>query len=316
MPKRLIFRVILVIICSMSLMETQAQQRAIFSQYIFDGLILNPAYAGSHVQMSTTITHRDQWINFEGAPKTQTLSTHVGLAQNKVGLGLLVGNDQVGIHKEFSFFGSYAYKIKFPTGTLSMGLQAGFNHRTSDFNQLTLSDNGDPYFIGRVTKFSPNFGTGVYYYNEKFFAGFSIPYLLNNKILDNTADIIEEIKETRNYYLTGGLLLPMNRTQTIMFKPSVLIRAQEGAPLSFDLTANVIFYDIIGIGSTYRNIEGIITYINLRVLENLYFGYGYDWTQSDINNFSNGSHEFTLNYRIRLEGIHKPAECPSYFQLK
>ena len=294
-----------------------AQQRVLLSQYIFDGLILNPAYAGSHVQLSTTLTYRDQWINFEGAPKTQMLSTHVGLLDNKMGLGLVVANDQIGVHDEFSIYGSYAYKIKFPTGgILSMGLQAGLNNRTSNFNLLNLNAINDPSFAGRVNRLNPNFGTGLYYYEKDFFVGFSVPFILSNRILQDAENAIMEITENRNYYLWGGVMLYLNRDESLKLKPSTLIRAQDGAPLNFDFTLDFILYDVISIGSSYRNVEGIITYINLKILENLHLGYGYDWTQSDLNQFSNGTHEFMLNYRVRLRGVHKPVECPSYYSIK
>ena len=294
-----------------------AQQRAILSQYIFDGLILNPAYAGSHVQLSTTLTYRDQWINFEGAPSTQMLSTHVGLLDNKMGLGMVVANDKIGVHEEFSFYGSYAYKIKFPTGgILSMGLQAGLSNRTSNFNQLNLNAINDPTFAGRVNKLSPNFGTGLYYYEKDFFVGFSVPFILSNRILQDVENEIMRITENRNYYLWGGVMLYLNREETLKLKPSALLRAQDGAPLNFDFTLDFILYDVISIGSSYRNIEGIITYINLKILDNLHLGYGYDWTQSDLRQFSNGTHEFMLNYRVRLRGVHKPVECPSYYSIK
>ncbi len=293
------------------------QQRVLLSQYIFDGLVLNPAYAGSHVQLSTTLTYRDQWINFDGAPKTQMLSTHVGLLDNKMGLGLLVANDQIGVHEEFSMYGSYAYKIKFPTGgILSMGLQAGFSNRTSNFNTLNLSSPNDPVFAGRITKLSPNFGTGLYYYEKDFFVGFSVPFILSNRILQDFENSISEITENRNYYLWGGMMLYLNRDESLKLKPSALIRAQDGAPVNFDFTLDFILYDVISIGSSYRNIEGVITYINLKIVDNLHLGYGYDWTQSDLNQFSNGTHEFMLNYRVRLRGVHKPVECPSYYSIK
>lgn len=293
------------------------QQRALLSQYIFDGLVLNPAYAGSHVQLSTTLTYRDQWVNLEGAPKNQTLSSHVGLLDNKIGLGLILSNDEVGVHKEQSFYGSYAYKIKFPDGgILSMGLQGGLSLKTSDFSLLNLNNINDPYFAGKVTKINPNFGTGLYYYNDKYFVSFSVPYILTNKFFQNNDGTIAAIKENRNYYLWGGALLQLDWDGSFKLKPSALIRAQEGSPLSFDFTLDFIMYDVISVGTSYRNIEGIVTYINLKVLENLHLGYGYDWTQSEINKFSNGTHEFMLNYRIRLRGVHKPVECPSYYSIR
>lgn len=307
------------IFCSIaffSIKNTWAQQRPVSSQYIFDELLLNPAYAGSHVQLSATMTHRNQWVNLAGAPVTNTFSTHVGVMDNKVGLGLYIIDDKVGIHQELSIYGSYAYKIRFHSGVLSMGLQAGFNSRDSEFEKLNLKTLNDPYFIGNTSMLKPNFGTGLYFSRHNLYVGFSVPFILNNELFEETDGLIQKVRETRNYYLTSGFIIPLNRNETVRLRPSFLIRAQEGSPLNFDITANVIFHDVISVGNSYRNIEGIVSFINVKLLDNLYLGYGYDWTQSDLNKFSNGTHEFILNYRIRINGVHQPVECPSYFSIR
>ncbi|WP_040495861.1 PorP/SprF family type IX secretion system membrane protein, partial [Fulvivirga imtechensis] len=211
-----IFRTALVVVLLVaSVGWTQAQQNPVYSQYIFNGLVINPAYAGSHVQFSATAMYRNQWVNFEGAPKTFSFSAHTSLLKNKVGVGLLATNDEIGSYKNQSVFGSYAFIIKSPVGTLAMGLQAGFNLTSADFSGLNLDDFNDPSFAGFDNKIKPNFGAGVYFHNDYLFAGFSVPFLLNNNISTDAEVLLNEIREARYYYLHGGLILPLDRSKTV-----------------------------------------------------------------------------------------------------
>ena len=205
-----------------------SQQYPVYSQYIFNGLILNPAYAGAHVQFSATAMYRNQWVNFEGAPKTLTFTGHTTLNKGRTGVGLMVSNDQIGSYNNNNVFGSYAYIINAPFGTLALGLQAGFNFVRADFSDLNLQNPDDPSFVGEVNDFKPNFGTGAYFHNDLFFVGFSIPFLLNNQISNEFESVINEIREARYYYLHSGVMIPLDRMKTVQFNPSILIRAQEG----------------------------------------------------------------------------------------
>lgn len=310
-----IVRTVLVVVLLMACVGwSQAQQNPVYSQYIFNGLVINPAFAGSHVQFSATAMYRNQWVNFEGAPKTTSLSAHTSLMKSKIGVGFLLTNDEIGSYKNQSLYGSYAFIIKSPVGSLALGLQAGFNIVSADFSNVNLNDLNDPSFTGFENKFKPNFGAGVYFHNDYLFAGFSVPHLLNSNISTNTEMLLNEIKDARYYYLHGGMILPMDRAKTVQFNPTLLIRAQEGQPLSMDINAGFIFYDVFSVGASYRNIDAIISYIDLKINDHFHFGYSYDWTTSDIRQFSQGTHEFMLNYRFRIRKIHGVVECPSYFQ--
>lgn len=291
-----------------------SQQYPVYSQYIFNGLILNPAYAGSHVQFSATAMYRNQWLNFEGAPKTLTFTGHTTLNKGRTGVGLLVSNDQIGSYSNNNIFGSYAYIINAPFGTLALGLQAGFNHVRADFSELNLQNPDDPSFMGQVNDLKPNFGTGAYFHNDLFFVGFSIPFLLNNKISNEFESVINEIREARYYYIHSGIMIPLDRMKTVQFNPSVLIRAQEGSPISADINASFIFYEVFSAGASHRSGDAIITFLDIKLSEGFHFGYSYDWTTSDIGRFSNGTHEFALNYRFRIRGVHRNVECPSVFK--
>lgn len=292
-----------------------AQQRPIHSLYMFDPLLINPAYAGTQVQLSGTAIYRNQWVNFPGAPKTFTASAHSGFKKARVGIGFLAANDQIGIHSENSAYFIYSYKIplsKFNNNksTLSFGIQGGFNNLKSDFTKLNPHDLNDPYHSLVERNLSWNFGGGIYYRTAKFYAGFSVPYILNNKVVD-VADLESIAKQSRYYYLTGGYVFQPSKN--LKFIPSTLIRIQETAPLSFDLNLVTVLYDVVGLGASYRLDDSIVGMFELQINENFHVGYAYDFTTSDLRQYSNGTHEIMINYRIKIQRWHKGIECPSYW---
>jgi len=310
MRKR-IFYVLALMLFSLTY-KVKAQHNIVYSQYIFNGLLINPAYAGSHVQLSATLSYRNQWINFEGAPRTSAFGIHSSFNKEKVGLGLLVTTDKIGSYTNSSAFASYAYRIKMLRGgVLSMGLQGGFHNFKADFSQLKLKADQDPIFNGYFNEFRPNFGGGIFYYNDKFFAGFSVPVIL--KHADFFKDGFSQLTLPRFYYLNVGTILPLDRMEKVKVSPSILLRLQDGTPLSADLNLSVIFYDLISLGTSYRTGDAVVALVNFKLSEKFHFAYSYDYTLSDIGQYSRGSHEFTINYRTRLRRIHKDVECPYYF---
>ncbi|MBL7856429.1 MAG: type IX secretion system membrane protein PorP/SprF [Cyclobacteriaceae bacterium] len=293
------------------------QQYPVFTQYYFNELVINPAYAGNHVQLSATAMYRNQWVNFPGAPKTLNFSAHTALMKNKIGVGLMINHDEIGSYKNEHIYGSYAYKIHFQNSTLSMGLQAGFNLLGADFSNLDLDTPGDAAFSKLANVIKPNFGAGLFYSKKNFFAGFSVPFILENKIAGSIESIIaNEIREARYYMIRSGTVLPLGRSGNVKINPSILIRFQEGQPMSFDINNAFIFYDVFSFGTSYRLGDSFITFIDLKLSDKIHFGYSYDWTTSDINAFSNGSHEFMLNFRTIIRGVHKNPECPQYYNYR
>ena len=286
------------------------QQQPSTDLYMFEGLSINPAYAGTQVQISATLIHRDQWVNFPGAPVTQFFSSHSSFMRNKIGVGLMATRDKIGIHEDFSMYGSFAYKIISKTGNLSMGLQAGFNNISSDFNLLNIKDQTDVLLQGKVTTLNPNFGAGLYYYNAQYYMGFSVPYILNSDIVA-VEGVLSEARRYRYYYLYGGTTIEINKN--FKFKPSALVRFQEEAPLSFDLNGSFVMYQTLAIGVSYRWDDSIISLVELKLHENLHLGYAYEITLSEISRYSNGTHELMLNWRYKIPLIHKGLDCPAYF---
>jgi type IX secretion system PorP/SprF family membrane protein len=289
-----------------------AQQYPVFSQYYFNELVINPAYAGSHVQLSLNATYRNQWVNFPGAPRTFSFSGHTSLHKGKIGLGLLANQDGIGSYNNQNVYAYYAYKIRFNRGTLSMGLQAGFNFLGVDFSKLDLVNQNDGSFSS-ANEFKPNFGAGLYYNQKNFFVGFSVPFLLNNTVSPSGKGTLQQITEARYYFLRGGTVLPLTGSKTVKINPSILVRAQEGQPLSFDLNAGFIFYDQLSTGISWRSVDAIITFVDFKISDNFHFAYSYDWTSSDISRFSNGSHEFMINYRAKITKAQKGLACPDYY---
>lgn len=289
--------------------EVFAQQRPVYSQYMFNGLALNPAYAGNQKQLSVSAVYRDQWVNLDGSPTTKTLSAHTGFRKKKVGVGLMVTSEEIGVHNDISIYASYAYKLVLPKGSLAMGLQVGFNNLQSDFNKLNLKDLNDPFLAGSFKEFNPNFGAGLFYSTSRGYVGVSIPYIVNNKVVSvRTIDDLQSLaREARYYFITAGQVFDLNHRLKV--KPSTLLRIQEGAPFGVDLNANLIIDDILNLGASYRSGDSMIFLFELKLNENFRFGYAYDYVISDLTRYTNGSHEIMLNYSINLS----PTPCHAYF---
>ena len=289
-------------------MHAQAQQRPVFSQYMFNMLALNPAYAGNQKQLSVTALMRNQWVNLEGAPKTQTITSHSNFRNKNIGLGMMLYNESIGVHSDIGAYFSYAYQIKFKTGMLSMGLQGGLNQLNSDYTKLKSRTfgGGDPS-LRAYKSLNPNFGTGLFYNTKTAYVGLSVPFLLNNKVMRQSEGVEVESTEKRYYFLTAGKVFDIS--ENLKLKPSFLVRVQERAPLGFDASVNFFIDKILNVGVSYRNHDALTGMFQIDLNENFSFGYAYDYTLSGLNEIARGSHELMVNYRIRLTS----APCHSYF---
>ncbi len=288
-----------------------AQQKPITSQYMFNELAINPAFAGSHQWFSATAMYRDQWVNLDGSPTTSTFSMHTGMSSTKVGLGILAYKDQIGIHDDFGLYGSYSYFVDMGSGVLYMGLQGGFNTLKSDFNKLRLRNPDDPLLSGvrRVT--NPNFGAGALWRGRNYFVSFSVPWILNNQIVDLN-NVVSDAREFRNYYLYMGATFALG--PYVKLKPSTLFRVQEGQPISLDVNAQFVIHDRISFGASYRSVDALVMLFEFEISQSLHLGYSYDYITSELNQFSNGTHGVMLNYRFKIEPVQKASlDCPSYW---
>lgn len=294
------------LIAFMACHTISAQQKPVSSQYMFNGLLLNPAYAGVHDHLNANFSYRNQWVNLEGAPSTTIFSMHSGIKHKNIGLGLLVMNDRIGAHTENAVFASYSYKIHMMHGTLSMGLQAGFNNLASDYTNLNLQEATDPFF-GVIGDTKINFGTGVFYNSDRFYAGVSIPYIRRKRTI-NDLDYLRSFSESRNYYVTGGLIIDLS--PKVKIKPSTLLRFEDGMPVAGDMNLNLFLEEVLNLGVSYRSGDSFITLFEIKLNDYLRFGYAYDWIISDLSYYTDGTHEFMLNYRINLFAPKKHRMCP------
>lgn len=275
----------------------QAQQDVMFTQYMFNGLALNPAYAGSHNALSATALIRKQWVGIDGAPFSQTLSVHSPFKDERMGVGFQVVNDKIGISKETNLYGAYSYWIPVGAGRLSMGLQAGINLFGTDFSQLDLKHDSDIDFSqGNLSELKPNFGAGLYYYTERLYLGLSVPRLVENKFGDDAAG--NTFQQARHYFLTGGYVFDLGPNWK--FKPNFLIKTVPGAPVELDLNANFLFIEKLWMGVSWRSFDSFDLLAQFFITDQLSLGYAYDITTTKLRGYTSGSHELMLNYVFKF----------------
>jgi type IX secretion system PorP/SprF family membrane protein len=286
-----------------------AQQDPLFTQYMFNGLVINPAYAGSQDALAITAAARKQWVGMAGTPSTQTLSAHSPMKNEKVALGITFINDNIGVTHQYGINGIYAYRIILKDhGKLSFGLQAGFTQFKSQYSQLSTRDANDPSFASdQVSGFLPNFGSGVYFSNKKFYVGFSVPYIISNLYKDES--IPTRAIQKRHCFLNSGYVFTLN--QDLKLKPSILLKAIEGAPVQMDLNANLLIREVIWIGASYRSFSSLGFLAQLQITDQIKFGYSYDIGVNKLSTVNQGSHEVMLNYNFSF--IKSKVVTPRYF---
>lgn len=289
-----------------------AQQLPQFTQYMFNTISINPAYAGSRETLSIVGLHRSQWVGFEGAPNTQTLSIHTPLKNEKIGLGLSFINDGLGYEKFSYLYGDFSYTIRTGEETkLAFGIKAGFTSYRLDREAIDPAGQ-DQFIFGIEDRWSPNIGAGAYWHSNKWYLGLSAPRILTtdyNKGSDGNQDYAA--LERISYYFTGGYVF--NLSDNTKLKPSFLIKATNGAPVSYDLNANFLFYEKFWIGGSYRFNEsaGAIGGIaDFQISKQLRIGYAYEYPISDIRPYTSGTHEILLMFELFNE---KRVKSPRYF---
>ena len=283
--------------------NAKGQQDPMYSQYMFNTLAINPAYAGSRNVLSVTGLVRSQWIGIEGAPKTQTISFDTPLPGKNVGIGFQAFNDQVGITKTTGAFASYAYRLQGQNGTLSFGLQAGISNFRAQYSSINLTSGsaGDPAFGQDVNAVLPNFGTGIYYNSEKFYIGASVPHLLNNQLNNGEVSVTNGLV-SRQYihgFLTAGYVIDIGLDYKI--KPSFMVRGVKGAPLQADLSANFWIKDALAIGAQYRTQSDVSAMLEAQISPQIRIGYAFDRSITKLVNYNSGSHEIMLRYEFGFE---------------
>ena len=294
--------ILVTLISAFSFIDISAQQDAQFTQYMYNTMSVNPAYAGSRDGLSALLLYRTQWVGLDGAPDTGTFNIHspIGGEDGKVGLGLSVVNDRIGPTQETYVDVDFSYTINTSDkGRLSLGLKAGGHLLDVKYSELNQYNAGDPLLQTDIeNKFSPNIGAGIYYRSaDKWYLGLSVPNLLETKHFDEAS--LSQATERMNAYLIGGYVFDINTD--LKLKPAFLMKAVTGAPLQADLTVNALYKEKFTVGLAYRWSAALSGLLGYQVSDSLMLGFGYDREVTDLGQtqFNSGSFEVFLRFEPR-----------------
>ena len=290
---------LLILLTGLSISSAFGQQTAMYTQYMFNTLAINPGYAGSRNVISATALLRNQWTGVEGAPTTQTFTLDAPINQKKVGLGLQLFSDKLGRTSNTGAVVSYAYRIRMSKASLSFGLQGSLNVFNADYNSIELDPSGlsnDPAFASNDKKTLFNFGTGIYYNTDRFYAGLSSPELINNILPGSATD---KNRQTFHLFLMSGYVFPINNT--FKLKPSVLIKGVKGAPLEADVNTSLWIKDVLSLGVQYRTNADMSGLVEVQIAPQIRFGYAYDHSTTSLSSYNSGSHEIMLRYEFGFQ---------------
>jgi type IX secretion system PorP/SprF family membrane protein len=278
-----------------------AQQDAQFTQYMYNTINVNPAYAGSRNSLSVFALHRTQWVGLDGAPVTNAASINTPIEGSKIGLGLSIYNDKIGPSDESNISVDFSYSINTSERyKLSFGLKATANLLNIDFNKLSQYDSGDNIFSMNVdNKLSPNIGVGFYYHSDDTYIGLSAPNLLETRHFDRYAGAGSNshiATERIHYYLIAGHVFDLSGS--VKFKPSLLTKLVQGAPLQVDVSGNFLINEKFMAGIAYRWSAAVSAMVGFQASDSWFIGYGYDLETTRLANYNSGSHEIFLRYEL------------------
>lgn len=276
---------------------SNAQQDAQYTQYMYNTIEVNPAYAGSRGALSVFGLYRTQWIGLDGAPETSTFSVNTPLNNTDLGLGVSLVNDKIGPTVENTLSADLSYTIPTSdTWNLSFGIKGTANLFNIDINKLSYEDQDDPQFQNLKNKFSPNVGAGLYFHSDRAYIGLSVPNFIETNRYDS--DDVAIFKEKINYYLIAGYVFNLDRLEYIKFKPALMTKMVEGAPLQVDVSGNFMFNDKFVLGLAYRWSASVSAMAGFQVTKGMYIGYGYDHETTRLRKYNSGSHEIFLRFEF------------------
>ncbi|HRE79273.1 MAG TPA: type IX secretion system membrane protein PorP/SprF [Flavobacterium sp.] len=285
-----------------------AQQDAQYTQYMYNTINVNPAYAGSRGVMSIFGLHRTQWVGLDGAPVTNAASINTPINNSNLGVGLSFVNDKIGPTNENAISADVSYTVQTSeTFKLSFGVKGTANLFNLDVNKLNPQDAGDPQFQNLDNKFTPNIGAGVYFHSDKMYVGLSVPNFFETKRYSDNDVAINA--ERMNFYLIAGYVFDL--TYNLKFKPALLTKAVEGAPLQVDVSANFLYNDKFMLGAAWRWDAAVSAMAGFQVTDGLFIGYGYDHETTRLRRFNSGSHEIFLRFELFTK--HNKIVSPRFF---
>jgi len=288
----------LIVLGMLTCFVSNAQFDPNFTQYMFNEMALNPAYAGSRECLSGTLLYRQQWAGLDGAPATITGTVHSPLMGGKLGAGLNFVNEKIGVTQRTGVSVNGAYRLALDHATLSFGLQLGLMSLSENLAELNLQ-NDQQFMMNSGKRTAPNLGFGMYYSTSKWYGGLSIPRLIYNRLDVSTGST--EVQNSFNvdyfhYYLTGGGVIAINNV--IKVRPNAMMKVVKGAPAQLDVNANVLFNDMIWAGLGYRTGDAVNLMVGAYINKQLRIGYSYDYTLSMLQDYNTGSHEIMLGYDL------------------
>lgn len=287
-----------------------SQQEAQYTQFMFNKLYYNPAYAGAKESLCFSAIYRNQWLGIDGAPQTATFNVHAPIWKKRMGLGLSVTNDQIGLSNRWNFDFNYAYRIALKNeSTLSIGLRGSLSYMSIRWNDAQLTQTIDQSVpAGENSKMLPNFGAGVYYQARKWYVGFSIPRLFRNRIdfnTNNQATIEPEL--TQHYFLTGGVSIDI--AKNVSLQPNVMLKYVPNTPFDADINLSVVFFEKVLFGVTYRVGDSVDGILQWRIVPQFTLSAAYDFTLTPLQSYNSGSFEVMVQYCLccqKGKRLHNP----------
>lgn len=284
-----------------------AQQDPQYTQYMYNMIIVNPAYAGLKEGLNINALYRNQWTGLDGAPETITFAGHAPVGE-RTGLGLSIIRDQLGPVTETNAYADFSYTIPVSSSfKLAFGLKAGATFHDIGLIGLELQDPGDPFFSENVGRTNPNFGAGAFLYSDNFYIGLSVPNFINSVHLDQNE--LRFGSETSHYFVTSGYVF--EPSENLKLKPSVLVKSSFESPVSFDVNMNALFYNKFELGVSYRLEDSFSGIVGFQATPEFRIGYAYDAITSEINNVSPASHEIIITYNLIFN--QRVLRSPRYF---
>ncbi|OYU84627.1 MAG: hypothetical protein CFE24_05535 [Flavobacterium sp. BFFFF2] len=303
-------KIFIAAIISCFALKGNAQQNPHYTQYMYNMSVINPAYAGSKENLTGGVLYRKQWVDLEGAPTTGTFFIHSPVGK-KVGLGLSVVTDRLGPVSENNVYGDFSYTLDLGgEHHLAFGLKAGVTmHKAGLRDEVynNVPDLNDDAFGQNSNRTLLNFGSGLFYYTNKYYVAFSIPNMKSSYYLDYNGKQFGS--SVQHYFLTGGYVFDLN--EKVKFKPFAMIKTAFGTPASIDLSTNFMFNNVFELGATFRRQDSYGLMVNYAISPGLRIGYAYDQIYSDLKISTPSSHEVILLFDLNFPK--KVSQSPRYF---
>ncbi len=287
-----------------------AQEQPTYTQYLFNQQIFNPAYTGTWDKLGFTFINRSQWVKFPRYPQTNDFSVQSPIVNLNSAIGLDVSNNRIGLENRTGVYADYSYKLKLNDKGLSlrMGLKGGISIYNNDLTDYRLVDPNDPAYENNIgNNIQPNFGVGLFLWDEKFFVGFSAPKILNQKLKNNLD--YKLLPSSRVYYLTGGYVFSLS--EKWKFKPCVFFQMEKNSPFQADISANFLYNDFLWLGAMYRFGDAFGAILQVVIKKDFRIGYAYDLTVSNMSSHQDGVHEILLTVEFNTMKVHY--QSPRHF---